>query len=110
MSRANRIIERLTESLEPAHLQLTDESHGHSVPKGAETHFNLILVSSAFAGKSRVQRQRQVYAALSSEIQQGLHALTMRTLTPEEWEKAGGEITHESPRCFGGMKKKAQPG
>ena len=106
MTRADRIIEQLTQLLEPTHLQLIDESHGHSVPKGAETHFNLILVSNAFSGQSRVQRQRQVYAALDAEIQQGLHALTMRTLTPDEWDQADGNIKNESPRCYGGMKKK----
>jgi BolA family transcriptional regulator, general stress-responsive regulator len=104
MTRADRIKDKLERELTPIFLSLIDESHGHSVPKGAESHFNLILVSSEFIGKSRVQRQRQVYQSLGEELRAGLHALTMKTLTPDEWNAAEGKLENPSPRCRGGQK------
>ncbi|WP_301103189.1 BolA family protein [Propionivibrio sp.] len=53
--------------------------------EGDGEHFEAILVSSAFAGKSRVQRQQLVNAILRPYFDSGeLHALSMKTLTPEE--------------------------
>lgn len=104
MKRAERIKEKLERELTPVFLSLIDESHGHSVPKGAESHFNLILVSSEFTGKSRVQRQRQVYQSLGDELRAGLHALTMKTLTPDEWDATDGKLDNPSPPCRGGQK------
>jgi acid stress-induced BolA-like protein IbaG/YrbA len=56
---------------------------------GDGQHFQALVVSSAFAGKSRVQRHQLVYAALGGRMREEIHALSMRTLTPEEW-RAGG--------------------
>ena len=75
-----------------------------SVQKGIETgldcahvevigdgqHFQAVIVSDAFAGKSRVQRHQLVYAALGDRMREEIHALSMRTLTPQEWAQAGG--------------------
>lgn len=58
---------------------------------GDGRHFQALIVSSAFEGKSSIQRHRMVYALLQEQIQADiLHALSMRTLTPEQWaaEKA----------------------
>lgn len=104
MKRAEKIKEKLQLELTPVYLSLIDESHGHSVAEGAESHFNLILVSSGFQGQSHVQRQRLVYRILGEELRAGLHALTMKTLTPAEWEAAGGAVENPSPHCRGGMK------
>ncbi|MFZ9886137.1 MAG: BolA family protein [Myxococcota bacterium] len=106
MNMQARIEDKLTKSLTPERLQLDNESHKHRVAKGAETHFNLIIVAAAFEGMSRVQRQRRVYAILEEELRQegGVHALTMKALTPGEWEAAGGEVTNPAPRCLGGSK------
>ena len=90
-------------ALQPLHIELVNESHMHSGP-GAETHWNLVIVSPAFAGKRLLQRHRTVYGALGTELREGIHALTMRTLSPEEWEALGHEVTHESPPCHGGSK------
>ena len=72
----------------PLELVIEDESAlhaGHSgAREGGESHFRVRIVSAAFAGLSRVERQRQVYAAASDEIAAGLHALALTTLTPEE--------------------------
>ena len=56
---------------------------------GDGQHFQALVVSAAFAGKSRVQRHQLVYAALGERMREEIHALSMRTLTPEEW-RAGG--------------------
>ena len=56
---------------------------------GDGQHFQAVVVSAAFGGKSRVQRHQMVYAALGERMREEIHALSMRTLTPEEW-RAGG--------------------
>lgn len=70
------------------HLDVFDESHLHaghagSRPEG-ESHFRLEIVSSAFAGQTRIQRQRMVYDALAEEMSTDIHALQMTILTPDE--------------------------
>ena len=57
---------------------------------GDGQHFQAIVVSGAFAGKSRVQRHQLVYAALGERMKEEIHALSMRTLTPEEWRGVRG--------------------
>jgi acid stress-induced BolA-like protein IbaG/YrbA len=51
---------------------------------GDGQHFQALVVSAAFQGKSRVQRHQMVYAALGDRMREEIHALSMRTLTPEE--------------------------
>jgi len=53
---------------------------------GDGQHFQALVVSRAFAGRSRVQRHQLVYAALGERMREEIHALSMRTLTPEEWQ------------------------
>ncbi len=72
----------------------------HNVPVGSETHLKVVVVSAAFAGKSAVERHRLVYATLSDEIRDGLHALSVTSRSPEEWE-ADGQVP-DSPACRGG--------
>ena len=57
----------------------------HLAVEGDGAHFQAIIVSSAFAGKSRVQRHQIVYAALGDRMREEIHALSMQTLTPDEW-------------------------
>jgi acid stress-induced BolA-like protein IbaG/YrbA len=56
---------------------------------GDGQHFQALVVSAGFSGRSRVQRHQMVYAALGERMREEIHALSMRTLTPEEW-RAGG--------------------
>jgi acid stress-induced BolA-like protein IbaG/YrbA len=56
---------------------------------GDGQHFQALVVSGEFAGRSRVQRHQMVYAALGSRMREEIHALSMRTLTPEEWRSGG---------------------
>lgn len=101
---ATRIHDRLRDALEPQHVELVDESHMHSGP-AKETHFNLVVVSEAFAGKRLLQRHRLVYDALDAELRDGVHALTMKTLTPDQHAAAGdGAAANVSPACRGGSK------
>jgi BolA protein len=100
---AQSIQTKLTEALAPVHLQVENESHMHSVPPGSETHFKVLVVSGAFEGLGPAERHRKVYEALRDELARGVHALTMRTLTPQQWE-AQGAAGFESPACLGGSK------
>ena len=56
---------------------------------GDGQHFQALIVSGAFTGKSRVQRHQLVYGALGDRMREEIHALSMRTLTPEEWKSGG---------------------
>ena len=94
-----KIIERLTEEFNPDFLEVINESSAHSVPLGSESHFKVILVSESFIGLNLVQRHRKVYHALSYEMDNHIHALTMQTLVPEEWRDQGLKI-HKSPACL----------
>ncbi|MDR3221330.1 MAG: BolA family transcriptional regulator [Candidatus Accumulibacter sp.] len=59
--------------------------------EGDGAHFEALIVSAHFAGKSRVQRQQRVNAVLRPYFDSGeLHALSMKTLTPEEWSALDG--------------------
>jgi BolA protein len=92
--RRARIEAKLRERLEARHVEVLDESHLHAGHAGAASgggHFRATIVSSQFEGESRVQAQRRVYAALADEMQSAIHALAMRTLTPEQWEAEGGD-------------------
>ncbi len=56
---------------------------------GDGEHFQALVVSPAFAGRNRVQRHQLVYAALGERMREEIHALSMRTLTPQEWKSGG---------------------
>lgn len=88
MTIADRIRRKLAATLQPTRLEVLDESarhHGHAGwREGGETHFHLTVVSEAFAGKSRVARQRLVYDLLAEEMRDRVHALSLTTLAPAE--------------------------
>ena len=66
---------------------------------GDGQHFQALVVSGAFAGKSRVQRHQLVYRALGERMREEIHALSMLTLTPEEFASergAGGSPASEN--------------
>ena len=63
----------------------------HLAVDGDGAHFEAVIVSNVFEGKSRIQRQQAVYKALGGRMESGeIHALSMRTLTPEEWRQQNG--------------------
>ncbi len=96
MSVSDAIREKLTAAFAPAALDVVDESARHAGHAGAtrsdgthgETHFHVRLVSAAFDGMSRVERQRRIHAALAEELKGPVHALSLAALTPSEASKA----------------------
>jgi len=83
---ATAITRLLIEALRPTRLELEDQSAHHVGHAGhdarGESHFALIIESAAFAGQSRIARQRMVYAALGELMHDRVHALTIQALTP----------------------------
>ena len=57
----------------------------HLEVSGDGQHFEAVIVSEIFRGKSRVQRHQLVYGALGDRMREEIHALSMQTLTPEDW-------------------------
>jgi BolA protein len=88
MAVAENIKHKLAAQFAPQELTVTDESarhEGHAGHRpGGETHFDVRIVSAQFEGLSRVERQRRIYAALEAEFRAGLHALSLKALTPTE--------------------------
>ena len=90
---AQRILEKLGAGLSPDAMELVDDSARHAghhheggmdAKPGGESHFNLVIVSHAFEGLGRLQRQRRVLDLLREELAGPVHALSVRALTPEE--------------------------
>ena len=61
----------------------------HVEVRGDGQHFEAVIVSPAFSGKSRVQRHQLVYAAVGDRMRAEIHALSMQTYTPEDWARHG---------------------
>ena len=84
----DRIAAKLTAAFAPARLEVDDESAAHAghagAPEGGESHFHVLIVSEAFTGKSRLDRQRAVNAALAEELAGPVHALRMTVRAPSE--------------------------
>jgi BolA protein len=82
------IQDKLTTAFQPTRLEIEDDSarhHGHAGARpGGESHFNVTIEAEAFAGVSKVARQRMVYHALAEELAGPLHALSVRALAPGE--------------------------
>ncbi|KYF71528.1 BolA family protein [Sorangium cellulosum] len=108
-TRQESIQSKLVHALDPVHLDVENESRMHSVPAGSETHFKVLVVSEAFRGLSPLDRHRRVNAIVREEFGAGLHALTIRAMTPDEWERQGG-ADFRSPACLGGSKAAPEPG
>ncbi|WP_209725670.1 MULTISPECIES: BolA family transcriptional regulator [Asticcacaulis] len=85
---ADRIRSKLESALAPVRLDIQDDSAKHSGHSGAreggESHFSVLIVSSAFEGLSRVARQRRVNTILAEELAGPVHALSIQAKTPAE--------------------------
>ena len=88
MTLETRMRKKLMSGLKPTRLDLVNESHLHeghrSSPTSGESHFRLLIVSQAFAGKSRLERHRLINELLSSELKDGVHALAIKACAPNE--------------------------
>ncbi|HJZ31805.1 MAG TPA: BolA family protein [Hyphomicrobiaceae bacterium] len=88
MSVEQKIREKLAAAFAPTQLEVTNESHLHAGHRGSpgtgESHFRVLIVSPAFAGKSRLERHRLVNATLAAELAGTVHALALSTHAPGE--------------------------
>jgi BolA protein len=79
---------KLEAAFAPERLEVVDDSDRHAGHAGAraggESHFNLVIVSAAFEGLGRVERQRRINAALREELAGPVHALSIKALSPKE--------------------------
>lgn len=62
----------------------------HVQVAGDGQHFEAVIVSTEFRGQTRVARHQTVYRALGEHMQSDIHALSMKTLTPEDWQELNG--------------------
>ena len=97
------ITSKLQQAFSPQHLQVLNESDRHNVPPGSESHFKLIVVCESFEGEMLIKRQRKINQLLAEELAAGVHALSMHTYTPAEWDEKNG-LSPNSPPCLGGGK------
>lgn len=98
------IHDKLVDALAPAALEVIDESHMHAVPRGAESHFKVVVVTDRFEGVPLVQRHRRVNEVLKDELAGKIHALSVHAYTPAQWT-GRGEVIPASPPCRGGSKR-----
>ena len=87
MTRVERIRSLLDAALSPRSIEVVDDSARHAGHAGARDgrgHFNVDIVSDAFAGVAPLARHRKVYAALGDMMETDIHALSIRARTPEE--------------------------
>jgi BolA protein len=85
---AQAIRDKLTMAFQPQQLDVVDDSAKHAghagAPEGGESHFNVVIISDAFKGRSRIQRQRDVYTVLSEELAGPVHAFSLKAFAPGE--------------------------
>jgi BolA protein len=85
--RQERIRELLEAAFAPTDILVKDQSHlhaGHAGARDGKGHFEVRIVADAFAGQSRIQRHRMVYAALGDIMQTDIHALSVHAHAPDE--------------------------
>ena len=96
-NRKNRLETTLNEHVAPFFLDVKNESYMHQVPKDAETHFKITIVSDFFNSLRTIERHKKMYQLLAHELSNGLHALSLYTYTPEEWHNL--DSLPSSPLC-----------
>jgi len=75
MVTADSIKQSIHAGLDCQHVEVAGDGH----------HWEAVIVSTAFAGKNKVQQHQLVYRALGDRMREEIHALSMKTLTPEQW-------------------------
>jgi len=97
------IEEKISGALQPEYFEVVNESHMHNVPPGSESHFKVTVVTTEFEDKILVARHRILNKLLKEELDGPVHALSLNTLTPKEWQEKNGEV-RKSPPCLGDSK------
>ncbi len=83
----------LAEKIGATIIEIEDRSDLHKHHEGRKTapvgsgHYDAIIVSENFTGKTMMQQHRMVYAALADQMQTTIHALALKTYTPEQWQQ-----------------------
>ncbi len=90
LSSTELLRQRLMSNLAPIHLEITDDSQAHAghneAAKHGGTHFSITIVTDKFTNMNLVPRHRLVYDAVGDLLKTRIHALSMQTLSPEEWQ------------------------
>jgi BolA family transcriptional regulator, general stress-responsive regulator len=89
LSQQSNIERKLTEALKPERLEVINESHLHAGHQAhfdgtGESHFRVRIFTTAFSGKSRVERHRMINQLLADELRDEIHALAIEAHAPEE--------------------------
>ncbi len=103
MSMQSVIESKISDKINTSVLNIENESHMHSGP-ATESHFKVTIVSEDFDGKMLIARHRMINEILQEELNGSIHALTLHTMTAQEYAKKQG-IVPDSPDCEGGGKK-----
>src|SRR3546814_11249534 len=100
---------KLTQALAPQRLKIVDDSEKHKGNAGnrdgGQTNFRVEVVSAAFAGQSRVARQRRVYEITAEELAGRVHALQVITMTPAQDARAG----YDDDAAYKSVRHKRRP-
>jgi BolA protein len=99
--RADAIEDALRDTLQAEYVAINDQSALHAGHQGALKgggHYQILVVSERFRAMSRVEAQRLVYAALGDLMMHDIHAISMRTLTPDQWS----ELSSSNPPARSG--------
>ncbi len=87
----DRIRQKLAQGLQPLVMEIVNDSSRHAGHAGddgsGESHFHVKIVSSLFNGKGRVERQRMVYDLLQEEMAGPVHALSVKTIAADEYDR-----------------------
>ena len=94
------VVQKLEKAFSPNHLEVINESASHNVPAGSESHFKVVISSDFFRNKSAVKRHQAIYAELSEELRNPIHALSLHVYSEEEWKAI--DAIPVSPKCLGG--------
>jgi len=104
MSVCETIENSLNSALEPDHLEVLNESFMHNTEPGAESHIRIIAVSNRFKDLNLVKRHQLIYKEVQEHLEGPVHALTLHTFTPTEWEEKNKKA-NPSPDCLGKPKE-----
>ena len=96
------VVQKLEKAFSPNHLEVINESASHNVPAGSESHFKVIISADFFRNKSAVKRHQAIYAELTEELKNPIHALSLHVYSEEEWKAI--DAIPASPKCLGGSK------
>jgi len=102
MAIQERIESKLRDSLAPTFLDVINESGKHNVAPGSETHFKVIVVAPTLSVLTAVERHQRIYGLLAAELADGVHALSIKAYSPDEWARTEPGSVGASPDCMGG--------